>query len=106
MYEVNFTPAFNDNYIWFITHDANTVVVDPGCANSVVEYLNTHNLTLNAILITHHHKDHTGGVDSLKDQYPDIPVYGPKDRPFKGITHPLTQRTELQLPAVHAEFTI
>ncbi len=106
MYEVNFTPAFNDNYIWFITHHGNTVVVDPGCADSVNDYLNTHNLTLCGILVTHHHKDHTGGVDSLKKQFPEIPVYGPKNSPFKGITNSLKQGDKVELPWVNAEFTI
>lgn len=63
-------PAFNDNYIWILTnHENNAWVVDPGDAAPVMEYLKQNDLSLKGILITHHHKDHTGGVNALKDNY-------------------------------------
>ena len=55
-------PAFNDNYIWAIVNGSNGVVVDPGQAGPVFDYFRSNQLTLDAILITHHHADHTGGV--------------------------------------------
>lgn len=83
-------PAFNDNYIWVIEDSASDqiAVVDPGDARVVEQYLKNSSKTLSAILITHHHADHTGGVKSLVEQY-KLPVYGPHHSPFKGITHPL-----------------
>ena len=60
-------PAFLDNYIWAITNQQNTelAVVDPGDPAPVIQYAEEHGLTLSHILITHHHKDHTGGLPEL-----------------------------------------
>ncbi len=90
MFSVVAIPAFQDNYIWLFQkpESADVVVVDPGDAKPVIDYLNTHNLNLVGILITHHHADHTGGVNKLKSLYNPV-VYGPKNSPFKGMTHTL-----------------
>jgi len=88
---LNVTPicAFSDNYIWMLQNDKKqVVVVDPGDAQAVIQVLNEKKLDLCAILVTHYHNDHTGGVTALADKY-SIPVYGPKDCPFPGITHSL-----------------
>lgn len=63
--------AFQDNYIWIITQaDSNRAcVVDPGDASVVTAYLEAHELVLDSILITHHHNDHIGGVETLKQSY-------------------------------------
>lgn len=68
--------AFNDNYIWIMTHAESAVVVDPGDATPVLKYLQDHHLSLRAILVTHHHGDHVGGVKDLVKAYA-CPVYGP-----------------------------
>jgi hydroxyacylglutathione hydrolase len=60
-------PAFTDNYIWMIHDAAQAVVVDPGDAQVVKAALKTHSLQLALILLTHHHADHTGGVDDLRE---------------------------------------
>lgn len=69
--------AFSDNYIWCIQEGAEAVVVDPGEADAVLEYLKKEQLGLTAILLTHAHEDHTGGVREIVSYYPDTPVYGP-----------------------------
>nr|WP_223668457.1 hydroxyacylglutathione hydrolase [Kangiella shandongensis] len=63
--------AFSDNYIWVIKapNGSAVAVVDPGDANPVIEYLERHQLSLETILITHHHPDHVGGVNALKERY-------------------------------------
>lgn len=68
--------AFEDNYIWLIRQGQQVIVVDPGDATPVIDYLAAHQLTLAAVLITHHHNDHIGGVKALL-QYQDAPVYAP-----------------------------
>ncbi len=91
MFIVTPIPAFNDNYIWALTTTTDpdaAVVVDPGDAVAVQQWLTQEHKTLKAILITHHHNDHTGGVKALREQY-DVPAYGPANSPFDGITHPL-----------------
>ena len=77
-------PAFTDNYIWLIEENGKATVVDPGDAKVVNNYLKENGLKLENILITHHHYDHTGGVEQLKESY-ECNVYGPYDSPFKGV---------------------
>ena len=59
-------PAFADNYIWLLHKDRHALVVDPGDAAPVQAALQAHGLQLQAILVTHHHADHVGGVDVLR----------------------------------------
>lgn len=98
MFTVQPINAFDDNYIWVLSgQDSNKLAaVDPGDAAPVLEYLNRTGKTLCAILITHHHRDHTGGVAQLNTQF-NIPVYGPENSPFSGITEPLRDGDELRL---------
>lgn len=71
-------PAFADNYIWLI-EDGSAVVVDPGEAQGVIDYLAERQLNLAAILLTHDHEDHTGGVAAILARFPQTPVYGPEE---------------------------
>ena len=81
-------PAFNDNYIWAIRDGDQCVIVDPGDAAPVEAWLSDQGLTLSALLITHHHPDHVGGVSALcRDR--DIPVYGPARETIPEMDHPL-----------------
>jgi len=71
-------------------HDGeNAVVVDPGQAEPVVEALDAAGLRLAAILVTHHHADHVGGIDALRPRLEGRPVYGPAlesiPRPFTAL---------------------
>ncbi|OIN07671.1 hydroxyacylglutathione hydrolase [Oceanisphaera psychrotolerans] len=75
-------PAFQDNYIWLITNNNHAVVVDPGTAAPVERVLAERQLTLDAILITHHHHDHTGGVEALLARWPQARVYAPAAEPM------------------------
>jgi hydroxyacylglutathione hydrolase len=77
MLNVSPIPAFQDNYIWLITNNNHAVVVDPGAAAPVERVLAERGLTLEAILITHHHHDHTGGVQALLGWWPNARVYAP-----------------------------
>ncbi|MBS7807062.1 hydroxyacylglutathione hydrolase [Variovorax sp. PCZ-1] len=78
-------PAFTDNYIWMIHDGAQAVVVDPGDALVVKAALQEHSLQLASILLTHHHADHTGGVDELR-QATGCQVIGPA---FEKMPEPL-----------------
>ncbi|NVK22379.1 MAG: hydroxyacylglutathione hydrolase [Kangiellaceae bacterium] len=71
--------AFTDNYIWtlFSEQETHFSVVDPGDAQAVIAFMEAHELTLDAIFITHHHHDHTGGVQELQQRY-GCYVYAPE----------------------------
>jgi hydroxyacylglutathione hydrolase len=98
-------PAFNDNYIWLLRHGDRAVVVDPGIAAPVLEVLAGHQLTLAAILLTHHHGDHTGGVADLLARVP-VPVYGPAAESIAGVDHPLHDGDRVMLPELGIDFTV
>jgi hydroxyacylglutathione hydrolase len=69
-------PAFDDNYIWMLHDGQRALVVDPGDTDVVLLALKRLSLRLETILITHHHIDHTGGVDVLRD-ITGAMVFGP-----------------------------
>jgi hydroxyacylglutathione hydrolase len=77
-------PAFQDNYIWLIDTNEGYIVVDPGDANPVIDKLGKSINKDLTILITHHHFDHTGGVEKLRNQY-NAKVIGPHYSPFKDL---------------------
>ena len=84
-------PAFKDNYLYVIQalHSEAVVAIDPGDANVVGAFLEQNHLELTAIWNTHHHWDHTGGNQALREKY-NCPVLGP--RSSSGIPA-LTQTT-------------
>ena len=72
-------PALDDNYIWLLRDDAGrAVIVDPGDAVPVLAALDDAPPP-HAILVTHHHPDHVGGIPDLLDQWPGLPVFAPAD---------------------------
>lgn len=79
-------PAFNDNYIWLLSDPDSSAafVVDPGDAAPVLAALEARKLTLTGILITHHHFDHTGGLEALSTAF-NPTVFGPHNPAIKGV---------------------
>lgn len=69
-------PAFSDNYIWILHDHERALVVDPGEPSGVLTWLKEHGIVLDTILITHHHPDHTGGVDAIRSAT-GARVFGP-----------------------------
>ncbi len=74
-------PAFTDNYIWVLHGAQRALVVDPGEANGVLDWLKQQGLQLDTIFITHHHADHTGGVAALREET-GARVVGPSAEPM------------------------
>ncbi|HWT72322.1 MAG TPA: hydroxyacylglutathione hydrolase [Oxalicibacterium sp.] len=83
-------PAFNDNYLWLIHDGEHAVVVDPGDAAPILAALKANHLSLTAILTTHHHADHVGGVETLLQTF-DVPVYGPARDRIPAVTQKLQE---------------
>lgn len=91
-------PAFADNYIWVLraAQGSGCLVVDPGDAAPVAAWLAAQRLALTAILVTHHHGDHTGGIAALKT--PGVTVYGPRHETIAGVDQALGDGDQLDLP--------
>jgi hydroxyacylglutathione hydrolase len=88
MFEISAIPAFKDNYIWLLTQGDRAAVVDPGDAAPVVARLAAEGLTLETILVTHHHADHQGGVSELLGRWPAA-VFAPAAESITGRNRPL-----------------
>jgi hydroxyacylglutathione hydrolase len=103
-YNIIAIPAFSDNYIWTIIHrdTQQAVVVDPGDAKVTNDYLQKNNLKLVAILLTHHHWDHTGGVKTLKAEH-QVPVFGPKSENIPYCDNKLANNDTVDLFDLHFE---
>jgi len=97
--------AFNDNYIWLLRRGDQAAVVDPGDAAPVLAYLEQEKLNLCAILATHHHGDHIGGIEELLARY-DVPVFGPIGEPIATLTQPLADGEHIWLAQLDADFEV
>ena len=98
-------PAFKDNYIWILHDYKHVVVVDPGDPAPVLAYLNLHKLKLAAILCTHHHNDHVGGVCKLIELY-NVPVYGPQLENIPCVSHMLGDGDEIEIPELKIKLSV
>ncbi|MBR7799280.1 hydroxyacylglutathione hydrolase [Undibacterium fentianense] len=98
-------PAFDDNYLWLVHNGQNAIVVDPGDATAILQALSQQGLRLSAILLTHHHSDHTGGVAELLTHYP-IPVFGPAHDGIAAVTQPLDEGDKITIDALNLDFQV
>jgi hydroxyacylglutathione hydrolase len=105
MFQVLPLRAFRDNYIWTLRRDDRVVVVDPGDAAPVLDYLARERVALVAILATHHHADHVGGIAALVGRHA-VPVYGPRGEPFPTVTRPVAGGDEVAIPEIGARFEV
>jgi hydroxyacylglutathione hydrolase len=87
-------PAFDDNYLWVLENGSQALVVDPGDAAPVLTLLARTGLSLAAILVTHHHGDHTGGVAALREAS-GATVYGPASERIPAPFIPLQENDTL-----------
>ncbi len=106
-------PAFHDNYIWAIYDHKYCVVVDPGQAHPVLDFLHTSNTQLSGILLTHHHADHIGGVNQLLQRHannypaaPPPPVIGPADQRIPMLTQIVGEADEVSLGHWNMRFKV
>jgi len=97
--------AFKDNYIWTLRDRRHAVVVDPGDAQPVLDYLQHQRLDLCAILATHHHQDHVGGVARLL-AHTAVPVYGPRGESIATLTHPVGEGDTIEIPKLGLHFSV
>ena len=105
MFEVVPVKAFKDNYIWTLRNATHAAVVDPGEAAPVLDYLGTTKLKLAAILATHHHPDHVGGIAEILARH-RVPVYGPKNEPIATLTQPVGGGDTVTIAELGAKFDV
>lgn len=98
-------PALSDNYIWLLQHGSLALVVDPGQAEPVLDVLRAQGLTLQAILLTHHHGDHVGGAQALQQQT-GAPVYGPAMETLPVCDHPVDDGDVITLPNLDISLSV
>ena len=98
-------PAFQDNYLWLIHDGVHAAVVDPGDAGPVLAALAEHGLQLTAILLTHHHADHIGGVPRLLE-HAQVPVFGPANENIAVVTVPLANGARVDVPGLALAFDV
>ncbi|MEA3277176.1 MAG: hydroxyacylglutathione hydrolase [Pseudomonadota bacterium] len=108
MLDISPIPAFADNYIWLVRgeDDRRALVVDPGDAAPVLAVLEAAGLELGAILITHHHFDHAGGVEELVAAFPQAKVFGPRDPRIPGVTDRVAEDDEIAVPGLDTSFRV
>lgn len=100
-------PAFTDNYIWVLHRGGkHCAVVDPGDAAPVRAHLTKNGLELTAILLTHHHWDHAGGVPELLETWPDAQVYGPVDERLGAWNQPCREGDSITLDSLDLAFSV
>jgi hydroxyacylglutathione hydrolase len=100
--------AFADNYIWLIASPQapdQVVAVDPGDAAPVIAELQRSGASLAAILLTHHHPDHIGGVPDLL-RLKNVPVIGPDDVRIAQRTRTVHDGERCNLPNLGLSFEI
>ena len=100
---INIEPieAFSDNYIWLLTTNEGSLVIDPGESNNLLKILKEKNLDLKAILITHHHYDHTGGIEEILSSK-SIDVYGPNNN-INSINKRVSNKSKINLLGIEFE---
>jgi len=105
MLDIHPIRAFKDNYIWLLRSGANAAVVDPGDAQPVLDYVARNGVRLVAILATHHHPDHVGGVADLLTAG-RVPVYGPRGESIPVVTHPLGEGDRISVAELGVTFSV
>ena len=87
--------AFTDNYIWLVSTNEGSIVIDPGESKSIQKLIDNKTIDLKGILITHHHYDHTNGLSELVKKN-ELEVYGPVNN-IDGINHRLNDKDKISI---------
>ena len=92
--------AYTDNYIWLVSTNEGSIVVDPGESKEILNLIDTNKIDLKGVLITHHHYDHTNGLLDLTNKI-NLEVYGPKK--IEGINNIVKESDKFSLIGIDFE---
>ena len=92
--------AYTDNYIWLVSTNEGSIVVDPGESKEILNLIDTNKIDLKGVLITHHHYDHTNGLLDLTNKM-NLEVYGPKK--IEGINNIVKESDKFSLIGIDFE---
>ena len=99
MLAIHAVPAFKDNYIWVLEDGRHAAAVDPGDAAPVESFLAARGLTLTAVLATHHHADHVGGLPALAQHW-KCPTFGPAREVAAALDRRLSEGDRFEVPGL------
>jgi hydroxyacylglutathione hydrolase len=102
MLAIHAVPAFADNYIWLLEDGRNAAAVDPGDAAPVERFLQERGLALTAVLATHHHADHVGGLQALAGRW-KCGTFGPAREAVAGLDQRLREGDRITIPGLDIE---
>ena len=105
MTNIHPVPAFKDNYLWVVAEGRKAAVVDPGDSEPIEKFLAENGLELAAILATHHHGDHVGGLQALAAHW-KCPVFGPAHENIAGIGTRLSEGDRITVPGLGIEVDV
>lgn len=90
--------ALNDNYIWILYNINNfCIIIDPGVSKVVIRKIQEKKWNPVAILLTHNHIDHVGGVKNILKEYSNIIVFGPEETRKFGVTRIVKNGDKIRL---------
>ena len=92
--------AYTDNYIWLVSTNEGSIVVDPGESKEILKLIDTNKIDLKGVLITHHHYDHTNGLLDLTKKI-NLEVYGPEK--IEGINNIVNESDKFSLIGIDFE---
>ena len=100
--------AFSDNYLWLLARGGSdkVAIIDPGDAVPVLNAIEEVGATLGAVIITHHHADHIGGVGELLSRFPDAEVHAPDDDRIPGATHVAGEGDRVYIECLDCAFEV
>lgn len=70
-------PVLSDNYSYLITNGSDLVLIDPADSSIIFDLIEQSGLNLNAVLITHEHHDHIGGLKKTVQKWGRAEIYAP-----------------------------
>jgi len=109
MMQITAIPTFRDNYVWALHGEWSgtsvAVLVDPGEPGAILSWLLARKTRPIAILVTHHHADHVGALETLCQRWP-MPVFAPRKEAIVGTTHAVAEGDEVLVPELGLNFKV